>query len=100
MEARETCVGPRGREALGSAERYRGPSLIRNRPTLGPYLWPMPRVLGWSEGGRCSVMSELTLQRVRVEQLEWTHDGIYYKSLLNKPDSAVPNPGRIAARET
>ena len=31
--------------------QYRGTSLIRNRPLLGPYRKPMPRVLGWSLGG-------------------------------------------------
>ena len=27
---------------------YRGTSLTRNRPTLGPYSRPMPRALWWS----------------------------------------------------
>ena len=29
-------------------EPYRGASLIRNRPTLGPYSRPTPRALWWS----------------------------------------------------
>ena len=31
---------------------YRGTSLIRKRTSLGPYLWPMPRVLGSGPGSR------------------------------------------------
>ena len=30
---------------------YRGTSLIRNRPPLGPYSRPMPRAQKWSYGG-------------------------------------------------
>ena len=30
---------------------YRGTSLIRNRPRLGPYSRTMPKALWWSKGG-------------------------------------------------
>ena len=40
---------------------YRGASLMRNRPTLGPYRRPMPRALGGSQGGRQFLMGEVPL---------------------------------------
>ena len=33
--------------AQGELERYRGTSLIRNNPLLGPYIRTMPRALWW-----------------------------------------------------
>ena len=42
-------------------DRYRGTSIIRKRPPLGPYCRPMPRVLGGSEGGGRFLMSEVPL---------------------------------------
>ena len=35
------------------ASWYRGTSLIRSNPLVGPYSRPMPRVLWWSYGGEC-----------------------------------------------
>ena len=47
---------------------YRGTSLIRNSPPLGPYRGPysrpMPRALWWSEGGWRFLMSEVPLYHV------------------------------------
>ena len=41
--------------ARAAPTTYRGTGLIRNRPTLGPYQRPMPRVLGGTQGaGRFS----------------------------------------------
>ena len=40
---------------------YRGTSLIRNNPTLGPYSRTIPRVLWWSGGGGLFLMSEVPL---------------------------------------
>jgi hypothetical protein len=40
---------------------YRGTSLIRERPPLGPYRGPMPRVLGRSQRGGHFLMSEVSL---------------------------------------
>jgi len=40
---------------------YRGTSLIRKRPPLGPYSSRMPRGLGWSCGGGRLLMSKVTL---------------------------------------
>jgi len=42
---------------------YRGTSLIRTRPPLGPYSRPMPRGLWWSWGGVRFLMSEVPLYR-------------------------------------
>ena len=44
-------------------EPYRGTSLIRNRPTLGPYSRPMPGALWLSQGCWRFLMSEATLYR-------------------------------------
>ena len=41
---------------------YRGTSLIRNRPPLGPYSRTMPRALWWSYGGREILVSEVSLK--------------------------------------
>ena len=40
---------------------YRGISLIRNKPPLGPYSRTMPRALRWSEGGGQFIISEVPL---------------------------------------
>jgi len=40
---------------------YRGTSLVRNNPTLGPYRKPMSRALWWSYGGGLFLMSEVPL---------------------------------------
>ena len=42
------------------AARYRGTSLIRNHPLVGPYGRTMPRVLGWSKGGGLFLIREIT----------------------------------------
>ena len=39
---------------------YRGTSLIRNTPLLGPYGRTLPRVLWWSEGEELSFISEVS----------------------------------------
>ena len=51
LELRISSVAP--------AISYRGASLIRNRPPLGPYSRPMPRALCWSWGGWLFLMSEV-----------------------------------------
>ena len=43
------------------SEGYRGTSLIRNRPPVGPYSSPMPRTLRGSQGGGCFLMSEVPM---------------------------------------
>ena len=40
---------------------YRGTSLIRNTPPVGPYSSLMPRALRWSWGGRQFLVSEVPL---------------------------------------
>ena len=40
---------------------YRGTSLIRNNPPLGPCSRTMPRALRWSWGGGQFLVSEVTL---------------------------------------
>ena len=57
---REICYYRRGRHVRPAA-MYRGTSLIRNRPTLGPYRRPMLRVQGGSQGGGCFLMGEVPL---------------------------------------
>ena len=44
-----------------TAATYRGTSLIRNTPPVGPYSSRMPRVLGGSQGGGLFLMSEVPL---------------------------------------
>jgi len=41
-----------------ASERYRGTSLIRNTPLLGPYIMTISRVLWWSKGGWLFLMIE------------------------------------------
>ena len=41
--------------------KYRGISLIRNRPPLGPYSRNMPRAIRWSKGGGLFLLSEVPL---------------------------------------
>ena len=43
------------------ARPYRGTSLRRNKPPVGPYSRPTPRVLWWSWGGALFLMSESPL---------------------------------------
>ena len=52
-----------GLRARGGAllTRYRGASLIRNSPPLGPYSRTKPRALWWSWGGNLFLMSEVSL---------------------------------------
>jgi len=45
----------------GQETGYRGISLIRNTPLLGPYSRTIPRVLWWSFGGGLFLMSEVPL---------------------------------------
>ena len=54
---------PVSEEPLKCVQRrvYRGTSLIRKHPFLGPYSRAMPRALWWSEGGGCFLMSEVPL---------------------------------------
>jgi hypothetical protein len=40
---------------------YRGTSLTRNNPSIGPYSWLMPRALWWFRGGRMFLMREVPL---------------------------------------
>ena len=62
----------------------RGTSLIRNRPTLGPYSRPMPRALWLSEGGWRFLMSEVSLSCISVRHRDLTPPPIgLQKSLLN-----------------
>ena len=53
-----------GHVTLGyPGKTYRGTSLIRNYPSLGPYSRLMPRALWWSwEGGGVYIMIEVPLQ--------------------------------------
>jgi len=44
--ARPLRLSPRGGDPGGGGRQYRGTSLIRNHPPLGPYSRPMPRVVG------------------------------------------------------
>ncbi|KAJ1472267.1 hypothetical protein T484DRAFT_1975762 [Baffinella frigidus] len=45
----QTCNGVESTHPHVQRRRiYRGTSLIRNRPPLGPYTRPMPRALRWS----------------------------------------------------
>ena len=50
----------------GLLNGYRGTSLIRNRPPLGPYSRSMPRVLQWSYGVGQFLMREVPLYTVDV----------------------------------
>ena len=43
---------------MSEVSLYRGTSLIRQRIPSGPNRRPTPRVLWWSEGGRCFLISE------------------------------------------
>ena len=45
---------------------YRGTSLIRKRTPLGPYLRPMPRVLGGSYWGGRFLMGEVPLYKTSM----------------------------------
>ena len=40
---------------------YRGTSVIRNTPLLGPYRRTIPSVILWSKGGGLFLMSEVLL---------------------------------------
>ena len=57
MFARQRCAD------LTASAAYRGTSLIRNGPLLGPYSRTIPRVLKWSQGGGLFLMSEVPLYR-------------------------------------
>ena len=46
---------------LANIQEYRGTSLIRNAPLLGPYRRPLLRVLGGFLGGGRFLMSEVPL---------------------------------------
>ena len=43
---------------------YRGTSLIRITPLIGPYSRTIPRVLWWSQGGGLFLMSEVPLDDI------------------------------------
>ena len=58
-----SCHSQIGQEVL-----YRGPSLIRNDHPLGPYLWPMPRILVGSSGGGRFLVGEVPLYQVYQAQ--------------------------------
>jgi len=45
---------------------YRGTSLIRNTPLLGPYSRTIPKVIWWSWGGGLFLMSEVPLYQPRA----------------------------------
>ena len=47
---------------------YRGTSLIRNTPFLGPYRRTIPGVLRWSKGGGLFLMSEVLLYPLPSEE--------------------------------
>ncbi|KAJ1491230.1 hypothetical protein T484DRAFT_3222922 [Baffinella frigidus] len=62
LGVREVCVALCQHAAgLSQTVPYRGTSLIRNRPPLGPYSRPTPRALWWSLGGWAFLMSELSV---------------------------------------
>jgi len=61
-----TCAGgyvrvERRRQTPWCHEIYRGTSLIRNAPLLGPYSRTIPKVPWWSLGGGLFLMSEAPL---------------------------------------
>ena len=45
----------------GLKQAYRGTSLMKNMPFLGPYSKTLSRVLWWSQGGGLFLMSEVPL---------------------------------------
>jgi len=51
---------PTSKEAADE-KAYRGTSLIRNAPPIGPYSMPMPRALWWFWGGVLFLMSVVPL---------------------------------------
>ena len=55
--------------SLGGGRAYRGTSLIRNSPPLGPYSMPVPRALWWSQGGMLFLMSEVPLWGAHTESV-------------------------------
>ena len=59
----ESILSPRGTSPENPEPNslYRGTSLIRNTPLLGPYSRTKPRVLWWSWGGGLFIMSEVPL---------------------------------------
>ena len=50
---------------------YRGTSLIRNAPLLGPYSRTIPRVAWWSYGGGLFLMSEVPPCAGYVDYRAW-----------------------------
>ena len=56
-----TADGEVVRMEAGLARQYRGTSLIRNSPLLGPYSRTVPRALWWPWGGGVFLMSEVPL---------------------------------------
>ena len=73
--------------ALVIGEAYRGTSLIRNNPTLGPYSRTIPRVRWWSYGGGLFLMSEVPLYylRLSLELLDALVIGEAFEHLLCVP---------------
>ena len=59
-------------ENRSTAEAYRGTSLIRNSPLLGPYSRTVFRALWWPQGGGVFLMSEVPLdQRADARSTGW-----------------------------
>ena len=62
---RHVCIPTLAVFEWGRRERsralYRGTSIMRTPPPLGPYCRPMPRALWWLQGGGLFLMSEVPL---------------------------------------
>ena len=86
----------------GRVKMHRGTSLIRKRTPSGPYRRPMPRVLGWPQGGRRFLMSEVPLYSDRVPM--WNSHYATTKTCqqcpkccLRPPQSTEQGPGGMAS---
>jgi hypothetical protein len=63
---------------------YRGTSLMRGTPLIGPYRRTIPRVLWWSQGGGLFLMSELPLYRRPLVPKRQNSDLVQYCQLCGK----------------
>ena len=75
---------------------YRGTSLIRKRPPLGPFRRPLPRVLGGSKGGGRFLMGEMPLYHKTCCFIKFPRD--LPLSGVDGPPPCVP-PGRDTRQE-
>ena len=79
-----TPLGPPQEPGHKPTERYRGTSLIRNAPLLGPFSRTTPRVLWWSQGGGAVSYEQGTPCSGGVQ-----HKGVSPTGVASKPEPVL-----------